>query len=422
MRLLKASPGWWFVTDDGVHVVRLPSEAARAAGDTESRGEWVGDRERNILLLPAAVEALTGAGLLPESTSSRGAVTSEGDGDTYAVTVLTATTCNLGCNYCFQNTSMAPEGSHAPPRIKASRLNTDDISAIALFVKKQQERYQKTKSTLLIFGGEPLLNKAGTLELLSAFQPLGLTDSEIVTNGVLLSGTMARKMYAGGLNRVQITFDGDKAAHDSTRVTRSGRPTYDRILENVGRSMAEAPGLNWNFRVNVSHRNVANLSYLVEDLGRVLRPGIKASLNLSLINDTGLGYDNQVGFQQALASTFLSLYCQSIDLGFKVLPVSVVENCPYCGVIGGETGAVINGDGGLYSCWENAGRDGWAVGNVREGYITGQALEDRWVDCRFDAGSHGDGQAARAFFDYIDSGILDYQYSHGTLDSVGARQ
>jgi uncharacterized protein len=71
------------------------------------------------------------------------------------------------------------------------------------------------------------------------------------------------------------------------------------------------------------------------------------------------------------------------------------------------------------SCWENAGRPGWEVGTLADGYADADTVKDRWVACDFDTEPHGDARAARAFVDKVDGAALDEQRRLKVLRAAG---
>ncbi|MEU7819710.1 radical SAM protein [Catellatospora sp. NPDC049133] len=382
-RLLAGRDGWWAVHED--RVARLPGHAARET----AHGPELVDEAR---------AALEGQHFFAAPVQT-----------TYAITVLTATACNLGCSYCFQNTALPAEGSFAPPRMPKAVLSGEGVARIADFVRGQMARYGFTESSLLLFGGEPLLNPAGALDMLRAMQPLGLHKAEIITNGVPLTRRRAVELADAGLRRVQITFDGARHNHDTIRVTRNGKGTYDTILRNV-RNAAEATDLSWHFRVNISHRTVDSLGALVEDLAAAV-PAERASLHLALIDDIGLGYDNKVAYTDDYLEKVVALHDQAIGHGMYIPLSKPLTACQYCSAFGGTRGAVVNADGRLYSCWETAGRDeAWVVGDVSTGFLPDDVIRDRWVACDFDIKSHGSHEQTRKFFDRVDAAALDAMY------------
>ncbi|TDC85046.1 radical SAM protein [Micromonospora sp. KC606] len=387
VRLLRGRDSWWAV--HGNRVARLPLAAVHGEGPAPT-------------LTPQARAAL-----------AEGRFFASPNADTYAVTVLTATACNLGCSYCFQNTALPPPGSSAPPRIRAATLTSDLIARTTAFVQRQMSRFGQGQASLLLFGGEPLLNPVGAVRILRALQPLNLVDADIVTNGVLLTPRLAGQLTAAGLRRMQITFDGARPDHDRIRVTRDGRATYDKILRNVADAVRRTD-LSWTFRVNVSHRNIGDLDRLIEDLASVTVPG-RTSLHLSLVDDVGLGYDNAVGYTPGLADRFIALHARAIEYGMTIPVSKPLTACPYCSTFGGDGGAVINADGHLYSCWETAGREGWSVGDVTDGYLPAETIRSRWVPCDYDILPHGSDEQAREFFDRVDATALDGMYAAGRL-------
>lgn len=389
LRLLRGRDCWWCLS--GKRVARLPLNAVADDG-----------------LLVQAHEALRGRGFFEDPPSS-----------VYAVTVLTATDCNLGCFYCFQNTGAPKPGSFAPPRIARATLGTETVARIEQFLRRRMAELDYRELSLLLFGGEPLLNPRGCIDVLTALAPLGLVRGEIITNGVLLTPELARELEHVGLRHAQITLDGNRDAHDTIRTTRSGRGTFDRIVANVKAATA-ATSIEWHFRVNVSHRNLETLGELLLVLGEAVPTG-RASLHIALIDDTGLNYENHVGYDDCYAATLVRLHRLAMSLGLSVAPSQPLSDCRYCGIIGGRIGAVINADGVLYSCWESAGRPGWEVGTVNDGYHPDEVIRDRWVSCAFDAKPHAAPERTKRFFDQVDAALLDDLYETGVLASPAAR-
>lgn len=387
MRILGGKTCWWCLR--GGKIARLPVDAVIGGN-----------------VVPEAIAALRAARFFDDESR-----------DTYAVTMMTTTTCNLGCSYCFQNTAPPAPGSFAPPRIPALHLTSARILKVERFIRNQMQAYGYEKLSVMLFGGEPLLNARGCAELLARTQALGLVHAEMVSNGVLLTPALAAQLAAAGLDMVQITFDGARHSHDTVRVTRNGRATYDKILANV-KAAAENTGLQWNFRVNVSHRNLSGLGNLIDELAQAVPPE-RVTLHFALIDDVGLGYHNDVSYTDEFALQLIALHRRAIQNGIFIPISPALRDCVYCGQVGGATGAVINADGRLYSCWENTGRADWCVGNVDEGYAEPETVHARWVACDFDAEPHAASQAhAREFFDTVHAHLLDDLRGAGLL---GAR-
>ncbi len=401
-RVIRGERCWWFLGAGGIARLRrehLTSEHT---------------------LRPAAERALREQGLF-----ARPAYRS------YSLTVLTSTHCNLGCAYCFQNVDQDPSGGNRPPRIGYSRLTSETITAIVDFTARRQAAAGLDRLVLMLFGGEPLLNPAGCLELLERAAPLGLRWASMTSNGTLLTPRLARDLVRLGLRDVQVTFDGDRRDHDRIRVRRTGGGTFDDIVRAMAEAtaategMGDTPGgasggtpgpriapLRWNIRVNVSHHNHQGIDALIERLAAALDPG-RCALYFARVGDVGIGYRNDLAFSTEMAARFIRWQRRAVDLGFTVARPGVVTPCQACSFRDGRYGAVVNADGTLYSCWETVGKPGWQVGTVREGYLP--EVADRWISCEESYRYADDLSAVTRFQDTVDAALLDHLDATGRL-------
>src|SRR5664279_2345309 len=152
-RLIRSEHGWWFIGNQTWTL--LKADAVRPDGtlrdDIDAFLRAVGAYRRRC----------------PES---------------YSLTVLTATNCNLGCGYCFQNTALDPKGANRPTRIGRAWLDTSTIDETIHFATDRMTQAGLKKLSLLLFGGEPLLNPHGCLQLLRRSQSVGLVEATMATN------------------------------------------------------------------------------------------------------------------------------------------------------------------------------------------------------------------------------------------------
>ncbi|MEU8076085.1 radical SAM protein [Catellatospora citrea] len=384
MRLLRGENAWWCLHESSI--AELPPHAARI----ETPGE-------PPQLVPEARQALAEADFFEPPVH-----------DIYGLTVLTSTSCNLGCGYCFQNVHQAAEGDYAPDRIPLRRLTTEGIDSILAFTDRMMSRAGMSKLKILLFGGEPLLNIPACLNLLERAQNRGLVEAGIVTNGVLLTPELAARLTELKLRLVQITFDGDRNTHDRIRTTRNGRGTFDQILTNVSAAMAATTeDLRWQLRINVSHRNDFSVPGLLAELAQRLDAS-RCTVSIAMINDVGIGYDNHLQYSDEFLSEHLGWWLHALELGFSVRTPQAEFHCDYCSVKAGGNGAVVNADGTLYSCWESVGKPNLEVGHVDTGYLPDeQQLDERWHACGYNSAPHGDPDEARRYHDKVDAAILD---------------
>jgi uncharacterized protein len=331
--------------------------------------------------------------------------------------VLTSTACNLGCGYCFQNTALDDSGGHRPPRIALKRLRRSTIDRIIDFTAGRMARVGLDKLYLMLFGGEPLLNPRGCLELLERAGTIGLDLATMTTNGVLLTPVLASELNAAGLRGIQVTFDGSRADHDLIRVTHAGGGTFDAIVRNVERATAVAD-LWWNFRVNVSHRNFDRIGELFGQLDGRVDPR-RCTVTFAWVGDAGFGYGNQLRHIREVSDNFVTWSIAALEAGFQVTRPSMRTTCQICSAPGGDHGAVVNADGTLYSCWQSAGKPGWQVGTLDEGYLDVSEVRDRWTTCGYEY-EQADTEVMAQFQDQVDGRLLDYLHATGRL--TGARR
>ncbi|MGE7384329.1 radical SAM protein [Streptomyces sp. NPDC004126] len=384
-RLLKGERNWWFLGPGGV--ARLRDRHVTPEG----------------ALLPDAERRLHESGMF-----APGRITS------YALTVLTSTHCNLGCGYCFQNTAQDQGGGSRPPRIGRSRLTSDTITEILGFTERQMAAAGLEKLRILLFGGEPLLNPRGCLELLERAADIAPTSAWMISNATLLTPPLARRLAGLGLTSVQVTFDGDRADHDRIRVGRAdGGATFDKIVGNIARA-SEATALQWTLRVNVSQETFHGVDALIDRLAGALDPA-RCTLYFARIGDVGVGYANSLLHTGELPAAFSRWQRRALDLGFTVGRPGARKTCVTCGHTGGRYGAVVSADGTLASCWETAGKPDWEVGTVGDGYLPGERTRDRWIACQDLYRYDEDALTLARFRDSVDTALLDYLHETGRL-------
>lgn len=168
--------------------------------------------------------------------------------------------CNLRCWYCYEThgrgTMMQPEVIDAVCRLIDEKLTDTHLKHL----------------TISFFGGEPLIgwNKVvmPVLEYAAAkCSEHGVRlSSSFTTNGVLLTESKFDALTALGLDDTtfQITFDGNRAMHDNSRVGEARLPTYDTIMANVHTGAKK--GFNITLRFNFTPDNLASYVDILSDL------------------------------------------------------------------------------------------------------------------------------------------------------------
>ncbi|MEV0327031.1 cyclophane-forming radical SAM peptide maturase AmcB [Micromonospora echinospora] len=134
---------------------------------------------------------------------------------TYVVMQPT-TLCNLDCRYCY-----------LPLRAADRRMPVAVAEAVAAAVNPWAER---GRFSVVWHGGEPLA--AGREHLAALIAPFGPSvEHHVQTNATLIDDDWCA-FFAEHRVRVSVSVDGGRE-RNAERVTRAGRPAYDRIVRGV---------------------------------------------------------------------------------------------------------------------------------------------------------------------------------------------
>ncbi len=167
-----------------------------------------------------------------------------------ALSLAVAQKCNLGCTYCYA------EGGSFGGAAKSMELATALASVDLLFSDVRAGE----RVNLAFLGGEPLLNRsvirAATLRAreIAAGRDVRVTFS-ITTNGTRLTAADGDFFEEHGF-AVTVSLDGLGAANDRLRPFRSGRGSYDHIIERVKPLLERQRRMQVSARVTVTPSNL----------------------------------------------------------------------------------------------------------------------------------------------------------------------
>lgn len=177
--------------------------------------------------------------------------------DVLSLTIMPTLSCNCACPYCFE-------------RKTSARMSRKTETDILNWIEAQLPNYKVL--TVDWFGGEPLLYpdiiERMSEKLMTRCKELGVFyAASITTNGVRMnSPKMMNLLRKCSIHNVQITFDGDQKAHDAQKFLRSGRGTYNQLLENASLYCESNPDSLLRVRINVSDDNYHTIDFLLNDL------------------------------------------------------------------------------------------------------------------------------------------------------------
>lgn len=184
--------------------------------------------------------------------------------------------CNLRCPYCFE------EGVHGA---RAARMSDEQLGLVIEALERKCARDGSRALSVMLFGGEPLLEVDKGQRLLSelsewcAQHGVAFTGS-MSSNGTLLAPKRLAQL-APHLRVVQIALDGPQSIHDEIRVGANKKPTYEETIRGIQRLLMHK--INVHVRIQVSQANREHIPELLQDLharGLVGHPLIRYSLSL----------------------------------------------------------------------------------------------------------------------------------------------
>jgi uncharacterized protein len=342
-----------------------------AMAEVLDRSMHYGDAERIGLIMSAAG---LGETTIPEQPPASIPVR--------ALSLAVAQKCNLGCTYCYaQQGNFGGADSSMP--IEVAKAAVDRLL---------QDAAPGEKITLAYLGGEPLVNRPVLQETTryaankAASGGIAIAFA-LTTNATLLTADDVGFFEHYGFT-VTVSVDGDRTAHDLLRPFKSGRGSYDRVVER-SKLLLSLPHRRCQViaRVSVTPRNL-RLPKALDELVGLGFDGVFFSPVLK--SPTGSDQMGKDGFDAMLA--------QMIECG-KAFERRLLDNEVYpflniintlrrihkpnrdaypCGAGGGYLGVSSKGD--LFACHRFVDDDLGAMGNVTDG-IDG-AKQQRWLSDR----------------------------------------
>lgn len=293
--------------------------------------------------------------------------------------------CNLKCTYCYQVLHGDFQGEAAAD---IADWNPETIASLASFVKKELNDGGYGGVRVRWYGGEPLLRldliqRIGDLikqETVAANRRL---SGMVVTNGVLLTEKAVRVLQGFNVDRLEISLDGPQETHDVLRAAKSGRSTYEQVLDSIVNASEHFKTII--FRVNIHTRNALRVEdWLHEVAPRISKPNIYLKFKLVEGDKTNeLDYEN-------FAAITLKYSLTARALGLNLLQQRLeTETCPAIR----KNYFIVQGDLKVYKCPQNLGSED-NVGTIsQDGSFESNWRLDHWADYDVET-AHGCGSCA----------------------------
>ncbi len=137
--------------------------------------------------------------------------------------------CNLDCSYCYYLDKASSIYEDRQPVMNPALLEN--------YTRQYIEANEVPEVTFIWHGGEPLVAGLDYYRKAMEFQRKYAGGKRIInslqTNGTLLNADWC-KFFNENHFLIGISIDGPRDIHDSYRVNKAGRPTFDRVLTGIG--------------------------------------------------------------------------------------------------------------------------------------------------------------------------------------------
>ncbi len=262
--------------------------------------------------------------------------------------------CNMACTYCFENNN-------------AGKMKPEVVDAVVSFVSERAS----TLGGLSVswYGGEPLLAVDVMGDLTDRFVELANEKSfqysaSIITNGYLLTSDMVDRLVGMKVNSAQVTVDGPARVHNRRRPLKNKKPSFDTIIENIGRA---ASRMNVSIRVNVDRSS--DPETISELLGELRKSGLagRVRVHFGRVEPATTVCSNiaEVCYEtQEYSQAEIEYYGLLLEYGFTIdkLPSPTSASCMAQLV----NSFLVDPDGDMYRCFNHVGNKEHATGNVTE--------------------------------------------------------
>ena len=273
--------------------------------------------------------------------------------------------CNLSCIYCYQNRD---EFNEYP--FMSQKTQEELVTFVRALILDNTEDIENLK--VLWYGGEPLLAFPILTSLTGKFTKLCEEldieyIADMVTNGTLISPKRAEELSHLKLRKFQITLDGDAATHNTKRIYRNGKGTFNQILEGV--KILIDHDFIVSLRVNIDETVEKNIDKLLDILEE---QNLKNKVNpyfgkLREFEHSSHQWECYIRDIEGYSNTEQRLYEKVVKRGFRLAGYPFPKYAP-CASVVKYSNISVDPEGFIYKCWHDIGVKAEAVGHVRSGF------------------------------------------------------
>jgi len=296
-----------------------------------------------------------------------------------SLTILAAEACNMKCPYCFIHEQ------------RELVISSETLHGIYNYIEKRKDKLDRI--WISWFGGEPMLVHSKIISFMKRISDLLKNqdielNSNIVTNGVLLTKSRFNEYLANGISEFQVTLDGDQGTHDMYRSLKTGEGTFSNIWKNLKEIKNIQKNYSFLIRGNFTRKTISGMESLAakftSSFGNDKRFSIyfRPVYNFSTVDDRidilandVLGFEEGVFEQNRLGNlsgnNFTHRYLSDGHLPRPLYTWCNTEQ---------KNSFIVGADGKLFKCDNYIGNGDESVGVLfKDGTISLNSRYDEWI-------------------------------------------
>jgi uncharacterized protein len=176
----------------------------------------------------------------------------------YHLILLPTEKCNFRCVYCYEDHTKG-------------RMSAETVTAIQNFLSRQLP--ELSHLTIDWFGGEPLLGikviraiNGFVLNYIDQHSENTWFRSGMTTNAYLLKPDLFEELTELGVNQYQVTIDGPRDLHDTTRIQVNGSGSFDVIWDNLQSMKKSKHAFDVLLRVHITKSTLPRIQEIVDQI------------------------------------------------------------------------------------------------------------------------------------------------------------
>lgn len=282
-----------------------------------------------------------------------------------STTLFLTWACNLSCIYCFQGLDKS-----------SVRMDKEHADIYLKFLKNNAEQNRISSMSIVLFGGEPLMNIDIGFYILDDIteyckkKKISFSCS-IVTNGTLLNNKILDRLRSYNCDMIQITLDGVREIHDTRRIYSSGKGSFDEIMQNL-RLLNERNDIPTVIRVNIDKTNLEKTYELLDYIGKDGLGLTNCHVDFGIVKGDTTACSSYAGHclvDNEIGDVLYGLWSYAEKQGFHY-DIRPSRKFLYCGLYK-DNSYSITPTCEVYKCWEHAGQPEHLMGKLdKNGNLT----------------------------------------------------